>query len=1654
MLLPMALLLAVLSTAYVEAFSSSSAGAHQRFYRPTAFIKSRIINSRPNALQFDEKIVQRPHWRLAVSFSDDEDQDEEEDDDEEESPAERLRKRDRIKDWFSSSTSSSSNGDRPRIKARFDNFFSGMPGVGEILGDGPSVDKTSSEKVKEPKEDPAWFEEEKKRIMDSFEDILQETMAKLEAQRQEDPESVPENAEGIVKSVLKQEMDAEIDRAREELSRKRLQEYEANQRKNVEESDISGPIDDTVQRLIDESEQEYAQMEASRLELEDFLKYEAEAFSHAAGEIAAESVAQPEGDLDEWAMERLQEMAQQRQDVDGAENVLDILDEVTEDLRMRMEKEKAKKGSIKTETLKEWQMYRAIATKLGRQREAMSEEDLATASDTDNDEIVRRLDSWKDYVSKERRLRDQGGLSKVAKRPIESEQAAVKSDRQSRAETRKKINKMSIEALESLMANSDPARRIKLQAEIDFLKAELEGKDYLDFEEPEEEQDIRPVDISSVFSSSQTEKSKPRTAEQRRKDQDYASTLSEDDFGYEEDQSLNVPPPDKPFFSQSEAAKPPPPNTPFFSESEEGGFTSTSTADSKLGSLEEQKLKSLYRRAGARTQAEQDKIREGWEEYQRIEKEKRKLSGLDESGIEYDLSSKFNVSDVMKDDGDIDAEKVLSAIGPRPKRGAKKSITTSVSLDDTSSADMSQKGLGKEEIASSLYRSVSAVGGDRFRDDPEAKARDQAEFQAFLEKESQMRESLDRSLDDGSSEIPAIEDDFDAEEYAEDVLSSLGPRPTPRRSRRVDPREYSDMGGVLSGEDAEEDEEENDDEEDESLSVLESKDETPEMPDWLKRENAEARDPKKKRRTFLGEEVEDAFDDDQYDKNMRQLKEYELRRAGKQASLGIDITDVLGRRTIDDYKDYEFDKDMYNGAGRRGWGVASFEDRKRNLVEYTELDLAEVNSLMDHRDSVHSTGVSQYTKRINKPFEAFGAVFRLEGVFADLSGIHKRAWMEVAESEGFREPNDDEVRRASVVRPEIAVQEVLVWTDDFLEAGRIARVFRERFSEIFDAWAEENDLVGKEQEPAPAATGSMAIGEDLFEEPKGKSSICLPRDERELLDLLFRAWTQVAFDLSKPVPTREQVQYAALLTPDIAIQQIFAWTFDRKEVEFLENKFKSVMEKLQGNAPPESSSLDRPKPATSSQPASIQVVSEATLMEAHYKAWTKVAERFLFEPPTSDEVLGAFVLNDPAVAARDGFGWTEDAETLSQVVETFSTELKTALKELTGAETAASSSTVSQSKSAKQTTRSSSASNPDDPMYKDILEIHTKAWKVAAGAHGFKAPPPDFVTLSLSLDPEDVIARIFRWTWDGEQIKAIAQTFMEELKGQSEGFAEKYQIDFDQASLQMNNQREETEERVSSDDLYEAAFNAWTATAEVHNLSRPSREQILVAMSVGPEEAIWKGFNWTTDREASWWILETYKEKIQSERARLRLDEIDNNAQEVPEKEEEAPLISVIPGAYEWIKSLLEYEMQCGVISHLRKDQVMALLKFTKLDELFDPDVVVSANNGYKSDSQQMLGAALRLERRPDHCVVFDSSPYASVAAHELDMRSVGLISAYPRYELLSADTTASGFQELTAFNIRRLFGERIFDQPELDRQQADPSTIKKVRTKFDWGDD
>lgn len=1558
--------------------------------------------------------------------------------------------------------------DPSRIRAGFDRLFSGMPTVSEILGgaggpdgdgDGDDDDRNAegSSGVRPTRrrdrsgriansrgatddENFAWFEEEKDQILDSYRDILDDMMDQLEEERKLDPEKVPANAEALVKSVLKEEMEREIVETREARARERLDNYAKERFAEEETKDVTGPPDPSLQKLIDESEDEYARQEASREELEEFLRYEEEAFQRAAEK--SDPVQPPPGsDLDRWALDRLKEMARTQEGSDAGLPVLDILEENVKILQKRLERQK-QKGPIMPDTMKEWQMYRSIATRLF----GASSADPADGSEHSDDRekrILEQLESWKDYVDKEISVRARSGLARGPKLPFEWhessrawDQSTTVPDKRSRADVRKDINRMSIEALESLAEKSDPSRRENLLREIDFLKSALEGRDYLDVDEDAVgPQPTVPVDLSDMFTTSNMSQERDDVDDASHDvvhvegSTDSSSPVTPDVAGT---QTPRQPPPETPFFTDEDPpTRSRPPSTPFFSDSED--FSGVSVGDSKLGNMEEQKLNAMFRRAGVRSKEEQDVIRRQWEDFKRTEEEKRMMSGLssrDESNdIQGSVSLKYNVSDVMLEDGDFDAEKVLATIGPRPKRSKKQEPTPRTSVEST---------LDEAVVRDSLYRAVSAIGGGRYKEDPDMKAKQQASFEEFLDKEEEMRRALDDVVEDVEIDLNST---FDDKQYAEEVLSTLSPRPKPKRSKTIDEGEYSDKGGVLAAEDDGGDNDLEDQEPSEAPGDLWGV-----MPEWLRKERVQEqkRDTGRSPGRFLGSEIDDVFDDDYYDRNMRQLHEYEQRRTGRQRRMGIDVSDVLGRRAYetDDYADYKFDDAGFRGRSRSGWGEASFAARKRDLLQYTELELTELNRLMDHKDSVYATGVSQYLPRINKPFKEFGAIFRLEGVLVETTGLQYKAWSRVAKEFNFRGPTLDEVRRAAVIRPETAVREAFYWTDDFIETRKAAVAHRDALRIVFDEWRSAAGIAAPEPSKEEGEDGSLASSHDILE----LSSHTDTRSASEPVGIVgssWAAWTGIAQLFGKTDPTEEECWHAASLSPEEAIVA-FGWTDDANRVLEIAEAYREYVR---------TGSLSSDEPSTSAVRvmSSPVLLDEVAVTESHYFAWKKVAERFNFEAPDPEAALAAFVINDPVLAIRDGFGWTEDSDAIKGAANYFTKCLEELLRERLGGQFPPERGSLLEPRSTNMNAISSKA---NEPSAEEILDVQTKAWYTAARAHGFAIPTADIARLTVGVDGQDAVLRLLKWTDDRALASQIATTYQRSYDELMSQLLKQYGIQYKSTSAP-SPAVSTLRSGPSDDDIFRLAVDAWSAVASKNGYSAPDNDQVMFAMTVGPEEAILTGFQWTDDLEEAKSILELYKTEIGVRRQRWSNGLTSSESAKTRTPEETMPPVTVSPDVSKWVKSLLDVEMQCAVVSFLERDQLDALLEYAGLSDLFARDRRVSATDGYSRESQQMLGAALRLERRPDHCVVFDSSPQASDAAHENMMQSVNIIGPFPRYELLSADSTAASFAELTAMNIRRLFGERVYDQPQLETLAAAPAKKKqpRIQTRF-WDDD
>jgi beta-phosphoglucomutase-like phosphatase (HAD superfamily) len=1708
-----------------------------------------------------------------------------------------------------------------RSKVRFDSLFSGMPSLDEIISRGPSEmdggegDFSSATTPKKKKtrmtddDDFSWFEPERLRIVQEYDMILQETKERIREQRKllqdekaataassnkmesgsttnnngedenDDGDAIPDNAENIADAIVTQEMNRMITSVQVERAKERLQAYEIQRSANLQSREYGGASDDVVDQIFKETAKEWERTEKLKAKAEEYQEYERMRQREAAAEQSSflpnnsDNYVDGDGqdmDMDDWTLDRLEEMlekSQNREDDNGS--ITDILEENIEDLRIQIERE-SQKGSIEPQTMKEWQMYRAIATRLGEQQKLQQQQKFGDGSGSmdsldeilsednrggnymerkiDEAQVAQQLNSWREYVEKEEGMRKQSGLSSVSKLPFDylgtktdqieakaaaEEAAAAASDEASggendtkdmtRRELRRQVNMQAVQAMEDLIQKSDSRRTELLKKQLDIIKTELESNDYNDIEEYEIEEEapasIEPVDLTGVFTQG-------RDKDDDKRERATSSLSSEEVEGvnhllsfsgngaqysappsrYEEPPSLQqIPnqqqePPNSPFYSDSYSDddlpedRAPTPNTPFFQDqSTSMREEEVVDTENKLGSVDEQKLQAMFRKANARTRAEQDTIRKDWEDFQAFEKGIRDKSGLtsaegegsDESSLTDDVELGYDVQDVMTGDGDFDAEKILSTIGPRPTRTKK--TPPSSSNPGSSSTTSTKSELDRSEIEDAIYRSVAAAGGGRGKDDEALKEKDRADYDAYLVKEKEMKldlDGLEDEIDQNTLEgVEILDIDINDPEYVEE---NLGPRPVvkPKRKEILNERELSDRGGVRAGfvEDDDDDDDDNDDAIQDSMS-------DGLVPGWLRKERAAAAGKSQGGGggggiggAFLGSDINEVFDDDQYDQNLRQLHEYEQRRAGKRGKMGIDISDVLGRRGSDDYVDYTYDNDYFRGR-QDGWGDTNFAARKSKLLDYIELDPSEVNNLMAYKDSAYATGASQYLPRINKPFKEFGAIFRLEGVLVDITGLQQKAWNRVAAEFDLKEPLLEDVQRAAVLKPDAAVKEMFFTSmDDFVLVRRIVDSYRWIFREEFDTWANEEGIVAKSEDPskevdsavAAPMKGSLALG---FEDETASAvqqvapPPVLPADEGSRLRYLKEAWTKTANQFGFPIPTNEQIAESSILTPDIAVVNIFRWSEDQMQV----NKIVAAYSILQagGTVPMEEEKPDpQPAPVPENTAIKPEEITEDMILELQYMAWEKVADENSLEAPDPEEVLAAAVLNNPEIVVVDGFGWTEDPTEAAKLASRYRDCLTKFVNELMHNRSYSPASTESNPEKASEA--ASAINNPDNkpmmPTDEEILSSQLEAWKETARAHDFDAPPLEQIQPMSKLKPKDAVRQLILLDYDINDLdpeekvefeltlKEIIETYTSALEKSSKTYLAKYNLSIESQRAHPSDAGiAQKSKEVTQDEIYSASFDAWTSVAWKLGFSLPIQQEIQFALTVGPKEAIMGGFCWTESEEEADDIAQQYLNQIKTKRDGWHEQgftttvEIESSSSE----KEDMPLVRAMPDVTDWIQSLQAVEMGCGVATHLEDDQMNTLLEFAKLSEQLPVSNRVSNSNGYLRDSQQLLGISLRIERRPDQCVVFDTSPVASVAAHEHDMRSVALVGPYPRYELLAADTSASSVNDLTALNIRRLFGERIYDQPELETQTIQPLDYgRKVKTKTQWAGD
>ncbi|GLC42989.1 hypothetical protein PLESTB_000279100 [Pleodorina starrii] len=153
------------------------------------------------------------------------------------------------------------------------------------------------------------------------------------------------------------------------------------------------------------------------------------------------------------------------------------------------------------------------------------------------------------------------------------------------------------------------------------------------------------------------------------------------------------------------------------------------------------------------------------------------------------------------------------------------------------------------------------------------------------------------------------------------------------------------------------------------------------------------------------------------------------------------------------------------------------------------------------------------------------------------------------------------------------------------------------------------------------------------------------------------------------------------------------------------------------------------------------------------------------------------------------------------------------------------------------------------------------------------------------------------------------------------------------------------------------------------------------------------------------------------------------------------------PGVRDWLNALTSFNVPVALVSALDRATVRRALERMHLHDHFQ--VLVTAEDELESTAQRYLSASLQLQRPPNMCAVFGATPEAITAAHNCTMKAVAVAVSpdYPAYKLRSADVTVASLDQLTVYNLRRLFANAGDEFMDLRKQRSDdkPRNTRRV---------
>jgi len=363
------------------------------------------------------------------------------------------------------------------------------------------------------------------------------------------------------------------------------------------------------------------------------------------------------------------------------------------------------------------------------------------------------------------------------------------------------------------------------------------------------------------------------------------------------------------------------------------------------------------------------------------------------------------------------------------------------------------------------------------------------------------------------------------------------------------------------------------------------------------------------------------------------------------ATKAIDLGSILGREVFSSDVFNEYDSEDQQRLSATPF--SSFAARKANLLEYTVLSVAELNALMEHKHSSSSSlveengGASPYVSKMDRPLSEFAAIFRLEGVLVDASGLQFEAWKRTAEEHGLPKPTIGDVAYASVHHEEFAIRKIFYWADDIVTCKKIAATYQELLIAAFQTWTKENSVDSVTHEVHADATTDNPNNAKQYETSEttetSESGYTAGLEEIEpvvlvsdLIRLQTTSWNMVADEYGFDAPAADLIQIAGTLNPDESVRAVFGWTDDDSQGIEIAQSYRRYLRGLTESL--EYSKGSHTKISTSSGDDGLQssndddaksgdgVVASHEILDIRLHGWSTVVERHNFEQPSTEEV--------------------------------------------------------------------------------------------------------------------------------------------------------------------------------------------------------------------------------------------------------------------------------------------------------------------------------------------------------------------------------------------------------------------------------------------------